>query len=62
RDPTAGLLRRLDERREEVLRFMTDLEVPFDNNATERDLRMVKLQQKVGGCFRTAEGAGDSAG
>ncbi|MFP5262421.1 MAG: transposase, partial [Blastocatellia bacterium] len=41
RDPTAGLLRRLDERREEVLRFMTDLEVPFDNNATERDLRMV---------------------
>ena len=57
RDPTAGLLRRLDERREEVLRFMTDLEVLFDNNATERDLRMVKLQQKVGGCFRTPEGA-----
>ena len=57
RDPTAGLLRRLDERREEVLRFMTDLEVPFDNKATERDLRMVKLQQKVGGCFRAPEGA-----
>jgi transposase len=57
RDPTAGLLRRLEERREEVLRFMTDLEVPFDNNATERDLRMIKLQQKIGGCFRTEEGA-----
>jgi transposase len=57
RAPTAGMLRRLDEKREEVLRFMTDLEVPFDNNARERDLRMIKLQQKIGGCFRTAEGA-----
>ena len=57
RDPTAGVLRRLDERRTEVLRFMSDLEVPFDNNATERDLRMVKLQQKIGGCFRTPAGA-----
>lgn len=51
------LIRRLEQRREEVLRFMTDLRVPFDNNGTERDLRMVKLQQKIGGSFRTPEGA-----
>lgn len=52
-----NLINRLQRRRDEVLRFMTDLSVPFDNNGSERDLRMVKLQQKISGCFRTPDGA-----
>lgn len=51
------IIKRLQRRRDEVLRFMTDLGVPFDNNGSERDLRMVKLQQKISGCFRTSDGA-----
>jgi transposase len=51
------LINRLQRRRDEVLRFMSDLSVPFDNNGSERDLRMIKLQQKISGCFRTPDGA-----
>lgn len=51
------LVNRLQRRRDEVLRFISDTSVPFDNNGSERDLRMVKLQQKISGCFRTPDGA-----
>jgi len=59
--PACNLIRRLHERRNEVLRFLTDRRVPFDNNQAERDLRMPKLKQKASGCFRSDTGAGDFA-
>jgi transposase len=53
----SNLIKRLQQKRDQILSFMTDLSVPFDNNGSERDLRMIKLQQKISGCFRTEDGA-----
>lgn len=52
-----NLLRRFDTQRDDICRSWIDARVPFDNNQAERDLRMVKLQQKISGCFRTPDGA-----
>jgi transposase len=56
-----ALARRITRRLEDYLRFAVDPQVPFDNNAAERDIRMVKIKQKVSGCMRTLAGAQDFA-
>ena len=55
--PARNLLLRLDTNRKQVLAFMYDFAIPFDNNLAERDLRMIKLRQKISGGFRTLTGA-----
>lgn len=52
-----ALARRLLDRHDDYLRFTTDWRIPADNNGSERDIRMIKLRQKVSGCLRTLTGA-----
>jgi transposase len=57
--PATNLLLRLRRYTDDVLRFLTNPAVPFDNNLAERAIRMPKLKQKISGCFRSDSGADD---
>jgi transposase len=56
-----NLLLRLRNRRDDVLRFLTDPRVPFTNNLAEQAVRMMKLRQKISGGFRSEQGASEFA-
>jgi transposase len=55
--PARNLLDRLRTSQQAFLCFLEDLRVDFDHNQAERDVRMIKLQQKISGCFRSVTGA-----
>lgn len=55
--PAANLGERLQMHKPDILGFLRDEQIPFDNNEAERSVRMVKVKQKIAGTFRTQEGA-----
>jgi transposase len=54
---TLSLIGRLDIHKASVCLFIHNFDVPFSNNLSERDIRMIKTKTKVSGCFRSLLGA-----
>jgi transposase len=52
-----NLATRMRDDADQILRLLDDIRVPFDNNTAERSLRMVKLHDKISGCFHSLDGA-----
>jgi transposase len=57
RRPGHNLVVRLRDFKDDVLRFLSDFDVPFTNNLAEQDIRMMKVKMKISGGFRTMAGA-----
>ncbi len=55
--PSLNLLNRMLKLQKEILKFMTDFDIPFTNNQAERDLLMTKVHLKISGGFRSEHGA-----
>lgn len=55
RTKARNLINRLEEHKASYLGYLTNPEIPFTNNDAERPIRMIKVQQKVSGCFRNLE-------
>lgn len=58
---TQNMLQRFDRHKEDILRFMRNFSSPFDNNLAEQAIRMMKVKQKISGCFRSKDGASSFA-
>jgi transposase len=53
RSKALNLLIRLEDRYEEIMGYFEYGHVPYDNNQAERDLRMMKVREKISGTFRS---------
>ena len=57
KDKAMTLTRRCDKYKENHLAYVYDFNIPFDNNLSERDLRIIKTKTKISGGFRSVQGA-----
>ena len=58
---TQNLLQRFGQYKKSILAFACDFNIPFGNNLAEQAIRMMKIKQKISGCFRSEQGAIDFA-